>query len=406
MARRLVVAGLTLAVAAGVAVGAVAQRGGSDQRLANGPKSSPPASDRVYYAEADHVSRAGLDGRPLGVATTALFHRVVPTDPVWPSPDRRWLLLADGELVDLSAERPMPPVQAIPLELVVGPGGDFSANVQPTLATNAPWADHGRRLVVGYGGRVTSVELATGTSTLLGKGLLPAGDPVGNGAAYVVDGPAPDLHARGQQDFFLSASAPVDRIVLATAGGRPRTLTSGPQLVAALHGPSGATVVASHMAFSADGSRLAVELALFDGSRRSGAVVVLDRRGGVVGVSPTAFGHGRTWLAWSPKENLLAFGFPGGPQSITGPPQEFFLDPQLWHPGAGDARELMRPNGRDGLFDALSCLWSPNGTQLICGDSNSWPIVTVAGRQVRKVETVPGQALVWVPAYAGGSRHG
>lgn len=315
------------------------------------------------------------------------------TDSAWASPDRHWLLLGDGELVDLSSDAPVAPVQAVPPELVVGSGGHLSADAG-VLATSEPWADHSSRVVLGDGDRLSSVELATGASMTLGTGRLPAGDPISNGAAYVVPGrpPLPSVN-----DLFAGPAPAVERIERVTAGQAPQTMATGAQLVAALGGQPGATVVASHLLFSADGFQLAVELTLFDGSRRAGALVVLGRRGGVVDATETPFAHGRTWLAWSPTADWLAFGIPL-PQGKVEQADEF-LEPQLWRPGARDAQPVLGA-GAQASLPPNACLWAADGVALLCGDDSRWPVVTVVGRQESVVSPVPGRPLAWVPAFA------
>lgn len=409
MARRYVVAGLVAAALAGAAAVAVRQAdgGGPDphtsRRIAPAPGSGA-AAGRIFYPESDHVSAAEPTGRSLGPATTQLFNRgPEQSAPAWPSPDRHWLLLVDGELIDLTAGKPVSPVQAVPPELVTvveNPGP------QARLTAVAPWADHSRRVVLAAPyGRIRSVEVATGASTVLGRGQLPAGDPASNGAAYVVpaEGQAPTF---GEQDFFVDYFAPVAAIARVASGARPVTLATRAQLVAALGGSRVATVIASHLAFSADGSRLAVELALLDGTRRSGAVVVLDRSGGIVGVSAIPYAHGLTWLAWAPTGDRLAFGIPFARTLSIGlggdnPP---FLEAQLWRPGAGSARPVLAPAPGNRPLDT-PCIWSPDGTQLLCGSELSWSFLDVSARRATVRESVPGRPLAWVPAYAGSS-HG
>jgi hypothetical protein len=409
LARRYVAGGLAVAVlVAGASAVALHQnlgKAGSGPRRVVQQAPSPTSAARIFYGESDHLSSARLDGTSLGPATTQLFNRGPDMNaPAWPSPDRHWLLLADGELVDLTADKPVPPIQAVPLELVAGSPTGVPEGAQAQLATSSPWADHSRRLVVAYGDQLSSVELATGATVALGTGQQPAGDPVSDGAAYVVPGTLPPL---GDRDFFASAFAVVTRIERVSAGGRPQTLVTGPQLVSALHGSAAAVAVATSVVFSPDGGRLAVAIALIDGARRSGAVVVLDRRGGIVGVSPTPYAHGLTWLAWSARGDVLAFGiaFPRNGFSFdpsTGDPP--FLEPQLWRPGSGRARSIFIPTlGNAPVLSA--CLWSPDGTALLCGDEQAWPFLSVPSGPVSVRDQAPGRPLAWVPAYAG-SRHG
>lgn len=383
------VVALCLAVVVSVALTGADPRSSVGEGRPDSRRPMGTAGPRVFYAEGDHLSSAGLDGRSHGPASTRLYSPQT-ADAAWMSPDRHWLLLADGELVDLSADRPVPPVQAVPPELVVGPGHDSLAGTSARLATSQPWADHSKRLIVAYGGRLSSVELATGASVPLGAGRLPAGDPLGNGAAYVVAGPP--LPANLGQ-LFPGSLPVVRRIDHVTAGQPVRTLATGPELLTALGASPGATVVAGHLLYSADGSRLAVELALFDGSRRAGAVVVLDRRGGVLDVTATPFAAGRTWLAWSPTESRLAFGIPLPPRQIG--PGEEFLEPQLWRPGSREAQPVVGA-GAQAALPAVACLWSGDGASLLCGDDTRWPIVTVVGGQERVVTPVPGRPLAWV----------
>ncbi len=408
MARRYVAGGLAVAVlVAGASAVALHQnlgKAGSGPRRVVQQAPSPTSAARIFYGESDHLSSARLDGASLGPATTQLFNRGPDMNaPAWPSPDRHWLLLADGELIDLTADQPVPPIQAVPLELVAGSPIRAPEGSEPQLTTSSPWADHSRRLVVAYGDQLRSVELATGATAALGTGQRPAGDPVTNGAAYVVPGTLPPL---GDKDFFAAPFAVVTRIERVSAGGRPQTLVTGPQLVSALHGSAAAVAVATSVVFSPDGGRLALVLALIDGARRSGAVVVLDRRGGIVDVSPTAYAHGLTWLAWAPTGDRLAFGIPFARTLSIGlggdnPP---FLEAQLWRPGAGSARPVLAPAPGNRPLDT-PCIWSPDGTQLLCGSELSWSFLDVSARRATVRESVPGRPLAWVPAYAGSS-HG
>lgn len=403
MARRYLAAGVVAAALVTAAGAAVLRHedGGTSPKRRPAAASAPTSAERIFFAESDHVSSARLDGRSLGSATTQLFNRGPDLNaPAWPSPDRRWLLLSDGELIDLTADKPVAPVQAVPLELIVGSAIPEGVP-QGRLSTGSPWAHHSRRLVVADGDRMTSVDLATGATTPLGTGLLPAGDPVSNGAAFVAAGRPPELS--GPQDFFVDYFAPVAAIARVSAGAPPVVLATGAQLAAALGGRPGSTVVAGHLSFSPDGSRLAVELALLDGARRAGGVAVLDRGGGIVDVAPTPFAHSQTWLAWSPKDGSLAFGIQFPRNNFVTADEPPFLEPQLWRPGSGKARPITVPVR--GNAPVLSpCLWSPDGASLLCGDELSWPVLTVATGKARVLDTVPGRPLAWVPAYAGKPR--
>lgn len=400
--RRLAAAGSLAAVCVGVGVAGhllSSDRPGNHAAItAAGPQPvDPTRAQRVFYVDGDQLSSARLDGRGNGPASAPLFS-AVPADTGWASPDGHWLLLADGELIDLTADRPLPAAQAVPPELVVGPGRDLSAAGPVELATSEPWADFSSRLVVAYGGRLSSVELATGASVTMGTGQLPAGDPVSNGAAYVVSGGLlPPSVAR----LFGGSAAAVARIERVSAGRPAQTLASGSQLAAVLGGSAGATVVAGQLAFSPDGSRLAVAVAGLGGTQRTGGVVVLNRGGGVLDVASTPFSAGRTWLAWSPAGNRLAFGIPlpTTPQLAAGAE---FLEPQLWHPGTDTAHPAA---GAGGEAPADPCLWSPDGAALLCGDGGQWSIVELDGSPQTTVTDAPGQPLAWVGGVPG-SRHG
>lgn len=173
------VGALAPGVGVGVGVGAVGHlltpnHTGNRSPSISQRRQGPTASPRVFYEDGNRVSSARVDGRSCGPASTPLYPAAA-NDSAWPSRNRHWLLLTDGEMVDMTSDRP---IQTVPPWARRRSGSEASDGSLVEMTTSEPWAkDCSSGVVVRLGGHLSSVELATGASVTIGTGQLPVTPP-------------------------------------------------------------------------------------------------------------------------------------------------------------------------------------------------------------------------------------
>ncbi len=408
-------AAMTLAALA-VATGAVVL----GTRLAQAPAPAPgrPAPAAAPFTDGDGVvvfeqQPSGLlgtarpDGRgpALSKAAGALQGNDLPIA----SPDRRYLLNAEGQLVTLGAAGPasvavMGQLQsavsgaAYPANLTFADGSRSVAALQCDTITNGPPSDDGQKWIA----HLYPTSGAQGAT--LGLATSVAGDPAGPGAVVAV--PVSTAAAPS-----CESPTPADSAIKLIAAGKPaRVVVTAVTLLRAAGWKPGTPVDLSATP-SPDGSRLVVAMerkvpqpagAVTTGPRPAPqtAWFLVARSGAALSQVPAFPGGGL--VAWSPDGTQVATCAAGDRQSSS----VSVLDVSAAAAG-GTARTIRLPRRHDVYCDQL--LWSPDGTQLIYSAvattkglteaadlQHGWTVIDLRTGAVHEV-AAPGQPAAWLP---------
>jgi hypothetical protein len=292
-------------------------------------------------------------------------------DMVAVSPGNRYLALFNGQVIIV---RPGPALAPYPAKVPL--------SSETTAAWPAPFADHGRALVMlKDSGTLTSsnspisvVSTANGRQVPLGSGDHVAGDPQAAGAFVAVPAPA-TASAAGAQ------ASPDSRIELRDAGRPPVLLATAGSLDRALGQPAG-TAVSLAAYPDPSGTKVAVTVRPASGGTAAG-VVVLARAGRVLS-SVRASLETQSIPVWSPSGRSLAY-------LTTGT-------------GAGAELKLQTPGGpvvTSTLPHATSpyttCVWSPDARALLCAPASGAPWAITRARDGHAVAVRgAGYPLAWL----------
>jgi hypothetical protein len=305
----------------------------------------------------------------------------------------------------------VPPSMAIDGRYLVAPNGTVIAingRRLTTISTHAvatarespadpdPFADHDGALVLTDAGggadgtaaaHITVVSLATGRRMSLGIANTAAGDPQQAGAfVSVASGPTPPPDVAG----VVSGPPliPDGRVELRDSGRPTVVLATAATLNRAL-GQAGRTPVALTPYPSPDGDHVAISVTDATGAGSSEGVVIVDRSGRVGPVLPAAVGPAPgEVVTWSPSGSALAYGTPGlGTSGLA-----------VWAPGRPP---IIRPSPTPG-DQPVRCLWSPNGTSVICETflptgTLGWNTAGARGGPITAI-AAPGPLLAWLEA--------
>lgn len=231
-------------------------------------------------------------------------------------------------------------------------------------------------------GAISALLLQGRRSVALGIADEAAGDPQALGAFVSVALPG----ASSEVPVGGYLGLPDSRVELRDAGQPAWVLATAAQLNATLGQPKAQPVHLSVFPNPA-GTAVAVMLDPPLGADRNVSVVVLDRAGRVIGRVPAAVGPVQySWLSWSPDGRSLAYQ--------TGAPSGTSL--AVWREG-GQTLVRTAPDNRAAFG---YCLWSPDGSAILCPTSqsahNDWDQGAAAGGDLFAVRA-PGTPILWLP---------
>ena len=291
-------------------------------------------------------------------------------DMVAVSPGNRYFALFNGQVIIV---RPGPALAPYPAKVPL--------SSETTAAWPAPFADHGRALVMlkDYGTLTSSnspvsvVSMATGRQVALGSGDHVAGDPQAPGAFVAVPAPATASAASAQ-------GSPDSQIELRDAGRGPVVLATAGSLNRALGRPAG-TAVSLAAYPDPSGSKVAVTVRPASGGTAAGVVVLA--RGGRVLSSVRASLESQSIPVWSPSGRSLAYLSTGAGAEL-----------KVWTPGGPTVTSTL-PHASSPY---TTCVWAPDAGAVLCAPASggSWAIArTRDGHAV--AERAAGYPLAWLP---------
>ena len=261
---------------------------------------------------------------------------------------------------------------------------------ETTTAWPDPFADHGRALVMlqDFGAQsqsssnpISAVSLATGRAVSLGAGDLVAGDPQAPGAFVSVAAP-PSPTA-----VSVPGSADSDSEIVLRDAGRPPVLLATAATLNSDLGYARSLPASLDPVPSPSGSEVAVAV------RPQGAsvtgIVILNRTGQMLGRALTPFGT-QSIPAWSPSGRSLAYlaGVDGG-----GAPEL-----RIWTIGRQAVTSVLPGSTLSAAGTGYGvCIWSPDGTSILCGAGGGWAIAKAAGGRMAAVHG-PGSPVAWLAA--------
>lgn len=296
------------------------------------------------------------------------------------APDRRFLAAADGRLIVLSGGRLSR--SDIPNRLPAGAG----------LAFPDPFADSNRALVVlGDSGAEANTSI---TLIPLGRRAPPLAIGRGDGEAVAGDPQTLGVYVSVPATTQLAHPPPgggmglVDARVEWRVAGQPTVTVATTGQVARDAGQAPATPV--HLAVYPDpaGDKLAVVVDPPGGGGDNAAIVVLDRRGHLLGSVHAGPGGPTEYIApaWSPNGRSLAYPT----YSQYGPALTIWT---VGHPV--EVRDAPDPG-----LDFGSCLWAPNNSAVLCPAHRTQGSEWVFGNRTGPLYAVPNPAapIAWLPA--------
>jgi hypothetical protein len=365
------------------------------------------------------LGTADADGARQVIASSA--GRLDDTDLPAVSPDGRYLVNLEGQLITIGARGPASLASLPP------PGGQVGAppGVPPPQWSTAAFADGSRYVVATecdpllprapqfYAPQSWLIPTGGGKAKPLGWVTATAGDPA-SGAA-IVPRPASDP-AKARQVTCGAFGGPDRSLDLVAPGKPPATLVTAAALLRAAGwsprapvnltgypGPDGGPLLvymSQHVALPAQISsqaRLPVP--------RSERFLV-SRKGDILAQVPLALG---ARFRWSPDGRQLATcsAAPGTPSAVS----VLAVTGTGAAATTGPATTIVLPGRHDAFCDQL--LWSPDGTQLIYsamvkshgltasdGLQRGWTVIDLRTKGVRDV-TAGGQPVAWLPAPKG-----
>ena len=315
-----------------------------------------PATDRV-------VGSTGFGSIAGEMVMVALDHRFVTT------------LQGDLLAVNNAGGLDQTDVPRITRAALLGGPDTFAAGDTAVIVV----ASSGEQL---HTGAISALLLQGRRSVALGIADEAAGDPQALGAFVSVALPG----ASSEVPVGGYLGLPDSRVELRDAGQPAWVLATAAQLNAALGQPKAQPVHLSVFPNPA-GTAVAVMLDPPLGADRNVSVVVLDRAGRVIGRVPAAVGPVQySWLSWSPDGRSLAYQ--------TGAPSGTSL--AVWREG-GQTLVRTAPDNRAAFG---YCLWSPDGSAILCPTSqsahNDWDQGAAAGGDLFAVRA-PGTPILWLP---------
>lgn len=382
--RRRILVGVACVAIAAVVVGLSLVLSGS--HVKGGPEVMP-ATIRLF-GRVVVVDRLGnlATSRPDGTNV-----RVVPSVgkvqlTIVASADGKFLATRDGTVISLAGPVVSVEHTAINLER------------SQAVPMSEPFADHDRALVVLNVGRfggptatagVEVVDLASGRQVPLGTADAASGDPAQVGA--FVSAPASDTSTSTAGQVRTADSA----VELRDAGAAAVRLISAAQ-AADVVGIDPSIPVALEPFPDAAGDKVAITVTMTNGNAPAGLVIV-DRSGQIQGEVLASVGMVvQSLVSWSPDGSTLAYVTPSRNGSAVA----------TWTVGGGSTVRPMPPGGPA----PFGCLWSPDGTALVCpgsGDAQNkqeWYVMG-AGPGPVAVVVAPWLPLAWIPdPPAGGGR--
>jgi hypothetical protein len=288
------------------------------------------------------------------------------------SPMNRYLALFNGQVVIV---RPGPALAPYPAKVPL--------SSETTIAWPAPFADHGRALVmlkdygslVGSDSPISVVSMTTGQQSPLGVGEHVAGDPQTRGAFVSVPEPAKASATSTQASpdsriELRDAARPT--VLLATAGGMNRALGE----------PAGTPVALAAYA-APSGTKVAVTVQPVAGGT-PGGIVIVDRQGRALDRSRVITGV-QGIPVWSPSGRSLAY-LTAGAGGVT--------EVKVWTPGKGTVTS--RLPAASGPYSW--CIWSPDARAVLCaaGGGGQWAFARARDGSVAAVRG-PGLPVAWLP---------
>jgi hypothetical protein len=262
---------------------------------------------------------------------------------------------------------------------------------QALLGAPGTFADGDRAVIVVASGAeqlrtgaISALILADRRTVALGIADEAAGDPQAVGAfvSVAVAGAPNEGPTAG---YF---GLPDSRVERREAGQPAVRLATTAQLNIALREPANQPVHLSVFPNPA-GTAVAVVLNPPLGGARNVGVVVLDRAGHVVGVVPPASGPLEyTWPSWSPDGRSLAYpSFSPSGTSLA-----------IWR----ETGQLLIRTAPDNGAAFGYCLWSPDGSAILCPTSQAarddWDQGPAGSGQLFAAHA-PGTPITWLPAH-------
>jgi hypothetical protein len=292
------------------------------------------------------------------------------------SPDGKYLVDPDSSRVISFASLAHP--------AAVSNGLTFPApgSAQPE-AYQVYWSDHDARIFLATypdtgqvfpKGAVESVR--TGRSSAVQHFDGATGDPQAAGAFVAVPGikrPPPP-----QEGAAPDTSITLDDV------GRPARLLATAATLARAAGLKPGTHVTLNPTPNPQGTMVAVTVfPAASNSGQAGGIVVLSRSGKVLGTEVS----GQFEVAWSPSGRSLV---------TIGPGPADLLTLTRWQVGGPKAASTLDINEED----LTSCMWSPDGTAVLCGGAQRRWTLLRAGRPA-VIFTGDGQPLAWLNGRVG-----
>ena len=299
------------------------------------------------------------------------------------SPGGRYLALFNGQLVSI---RPGPALASYP--------GKVPLSSLFSVAWPQPFANHDRAVAMlkDYGdpsesasNPIVVASIASGDTVSLGNGDSVAGDPQALGVFVTVAAPL------GRTPTSLAGS-PDSGVVLRDAGHAPERLATAAQLVRDL-GLHGQPPVSLAVFPSPSGREVAITIRPAAGGPARG-IVVLSRSGHLIARIPGALATGGGALGdgtepvppvWSASGRYLAFLSAG----------------QSGRPGVGiwsAGRHLVAAQLPPANGSYRSCVWSPDGRQILCAAAGGdWAVASAGGGGPAGVARGAGSPVTWLP---------
>jgi hypothetical protein len=295
---------------------------------------------------------------------------------VMTAPDRRFVATLRGDVlavnnVDGLDQTDIPTVTRAAL---LGGPDTFAAHDQAVIVV----ASSGQQARTSA---VSALTLANRRSVALGVADEAAGDPAALGVFVSVAVPGAPSVTPAAGNLGLRDS----RVELRDAGQPARVLATAAQLNAYLGQPADRHVHLSVFP-NPTGASVAVALNPPTGGATNVGVVVLDRRGHLLGVVPPAIGPFEyTWPSWSPDGRALAY-------STVGPTGTSLA---IWREAGPPLIRIAPDNGARFGY----CLWAPDGSAILCPTSESardnWDQGGASGGPLFAVPA-PGTPIVWL----------